>query len=591
MSLDTALASLERAQIVRRLVLAAEDDLGALYRFKHSLTQEAAYRSLPRRQRQQIHQQVAECYEALFPARLDDYAAVLAYHFGEAGDDDKALSYSLRAGDLAMAVYASAEALMHFDRALEIVSRGWPATAEQLDQLFGQRGRALELESRFEDARDNYTVLEQLALARKDPKLELAAVLAQTQLRSFGNQLYDPVEGLQLARRALALAETLDDRRSQAEIYWNLMNQARFDLGRYREAVVAGEHALEIARAIGWQEQTAFILNDIADVYADAGQTAKGIAALDEARQLFRELGNQPMLADSLTSTGVWRTILGDFRGAITAVDEALGISARIRNIWGQAYSRSVRGMAYWRLGEYAQAIEDFTAGAALADEAGFLIGQILPRVQLAFLYHDLGGFQLGLATMRRTAEVAVASVPQFAPVVKGVLGAFLKLNGFDEEADAVLGDLEDADPVYGLFVFTFLSLCRAVTLLHAGRFEEVVELCDRYGGVMQARGIVVFATDARLLAGRALLELGRNDEARQQLTAAREEAASVDQRRLLWQVLPLLADLEPDAGQAAALRGEAAAIMAEVRDQLPAGDLRDGFLALPDVQRTLASG
>ncbi|MCA9869919.1 MAG: hypothetical protein KC487_06015, partial [Anaerolineae bacterium] len=89
MTLGTTLTSLEQAQILRRLVLAGEEDLGALYRFKHSLTQDAAYRSLPRRQRQQVHQRVAECYETLFAGRLDEHAAVLAYHYGEAGDQQK----------------------------------------------------------------------------------------------------------------------------------------------------------------------------------------------------------------------------------------------------------------------------------------------------------------------------------------------------------------------------------------------------------------------------------------------------------------------------------------------------------------------
>ena len=64
MTLQTALDQLESAQIIRRQVAAsvsAEADLGTAYRFKHTLTQDAAYRSLPRRQREMIHRRVGQC--------------------------------------------------------------------------------------------------------------------------------------------------------------------------------------------------------------------------------------------------------------------------------------------------------------------------------------------------------------------------------------------------------------------------------------------------------------------------------------------------------------------------------------------------
>ena len=48
------------------------------------------------------------------------------------------------------------------------------------------------------------------------------------------------------------------------------------------------------------------------------------------------------------------------------------------------------------------------------------------------------------------------------------------------------------------------------------------------------------------------------------------------------------LADLTADPTEAAAMRSEAAAIMADIRDQLPNEELRASFLALPDVRRIL---
>lgn len=590
MTLQTSLDHLENSQIVRRVATAsaaAEADLGPAYRFKHTLTQDAAYRSLPRRQRELIHRRVAVCYEELFATRLDEYAAVLAFHYDEAGEDQKALTYCLRAAETAMSVYATAEAGQILGRALRIVQRGGPATSEQLVQLFARRGRALELESRFEEALENYRLQEQLAQARADRVLELAAVVKQTNLYSFINNLYDPVVGRVLATRALALAAPLQDRRSEAAIYWNLMNQARFDIGRLEEAIAFGERALEIARSIGWTEQVAYILNDIADIYADAGQLEQSAADLHEAEELWRELGNQPMLADSLTSAGIWRTMTGDFTGSIAAFSEANEIALRIQNIWGQAYSRT-RGMPRWNLGEYAAAIADFEAGAALADEAGFLVGQILPRIYLALIYHEIGASHLSLVLAEHVYQMVGQQVPAFASFVLSALAFFHLVAGDEAKADRYLAQVEQPRAAHGVFAFQFTSSVRVLEAERRGRYEEAVAGAGQHVEVMRSIGVNTHVADVMLVSARALRHLGREDEARTQLEMARDLAVSIDQRRMLWQILPLLADLTTDPAEAAHMRVVAAEIMADVRDQLPTDELRSSFLALPDVRRTL---
>lgn len=75
------LAELENAQLVRHL---PEGDLA--YLVIHALT---AYGSLLSKKRREIHRLVAEAYEVIYAKRLDEYAALLAQHFVQAGDDEK----------------------------------------------------------------------------------------------------------------------------------------------------------------------------------------------------------------------------------------------------------------------------------------------------------------------------------------------------------------------------------------------------------------------------------------------------------------------------------------------------------------------
>ena len=88
------------------------------------MTQETVYRSLLRRQRQAFHQQVAEAIEVLYADGLDELYEQLAYHFDRAGATAKAIEYLVKAGQKAAAQFANAEAITHFDRALELAGDG-----------------------------------------------------------------------------------------------------------------------------------------------------------------------------------------------------------------------------------------------------------------------------------------------------------------------------------------------------------------------------------------------------------------------------------------------------------------------------------
>jgi predicted ATPase len=121
--LESQLVQLENEQLVRRL---PEEE--RVFVFKHALTQEAAYESLLLKKRSEIHRLVDRSCERLYADRLDEFAALLAQHYNQAGDKAKTLQYSIRAGDAAGRIFAHAEAIAHSSRALEL-ARPDPADA------------------------------------------------------------------------------------------------------------------------------------------------------------------------------------------------------------------------------------------------------------------------------------------------------------------------------------------------------------------------------------------------------------------------------------------------------------------------------
>jgi predicted ATPase len=105
----------------------------ATYTFKHALIQEAAYQSLLRSTRHQVHQRVAQVLEAQFPELVVTQPELLAYHLTEAGHPAQAVGYWQRAGERAVARSAHLEAISHLTKGLEMLQT-LPETAERLQQ-------------------------------------------------------------------------------------------------------------------------------------------------------------------------------------------------------------------------------------------------------------------------------------------------------------------------------------------------------------------------------------------------------------------------------------------------------------------------
>ncbi len=93
----------------------------ASYTFKHALLQEAAYGSLLRSTRQQLHQRIAAALTEQFPAEAAARPEVVAHHFTEAGLHEQALPCWLEAGRHAAERSAHVEAIGHFEKGLGLL--------------------------------------------------------------------------------------------------------------------------------------------------------------------------------------------------------------------------------------------------------------------------------------------------------------------------------------------------------------------------------------------------------------------------------------------------------------------------------------
>ena len=112
--LDDALAQLVSAELIYRRGTPPD----AEYTFKHALVQDAAYSTLLRDRRRQLHARIATALEDGFPEIVAAQPALLAHHCTEAGLAEKAVDYLLAAGRQAWGRSAATEAAALFRRGL-----------------------------------------------------------------------------------------------------------------------------------------------------------------------------------------------------------------------------------------------------------------------------------------------------------------------------------------------------------------------------------------------------------------------------------------------------------------------------------------
>jgi predicted ATPase len=97
------------------------------YLFKHALVRDAAYSTLLRGRRQQLHGQIVLALQQNFPELVVSQPEVLAHHSAEAGALAEAIEYYLLAAKRATAAMNSKEATAHVKRGMTLV-RQLPAS-------------------------------------------------------------------------------------------------------------------------------------------------------------------------------------------------------------------------------------------------------------------------------------------------------------------------------------------------------------------------------------------------------------------------------------------------------------------------------
>ena len=115
--LQDALAKLDSAE----LIFSHGTPPHTSYIFKHALVQDAAYETLLKSRRQQLHARIAQVLEARFAEVVAAQPEIVAHHYTNAGLAQVAIEWWRKAGEIAIKRSANLEAVRHLNRAIEQV--------------------------------------------------------------------------------------------------------------------------------------------------------------------------------------------------------------------------------------------------------------------------------------------------------------------------------------------------------------------------------------------------------------------------------------------------------------------------------------
>src|SRR5204863_4627137 len=155
--LDTALRELQHREFIQSREQPASETAALKddeFIFKHAITHDVAYGSILLAHRRELHRQIAEVIETLFPARLEELSPTLGYHFDKAEAPERAIFYLARAAERAKATFANAEAIAFYQSAIRQTQRmGEEQFRQSAAELNEGLSDVLTLAAEHDDAR------------------------------------------------------------------------------------------------------------------------------------------------------------------------------------------------------------------------------------------------------------------------------------------------------------------------------------------------------------------------------------------------------------------------------------------------------
>lgn len=385
----------------------------ARYTFKHALIQEAAYGSLLRRTRQELHGRVVD----LLVTRASEYHAagpeVVARHAEAAGRTEQAVAYYERAAEQAQRRSAYAESIAHLRRALALVHAvqagdGRDVLEGRLQLLLGD---CLQMTAGYahDDTRDAYARAGALLEASGD---RVRIGWAQNGLAICCYTRGEVARGHVLAARAFATADAASDDlgaisalASLTFVEWTL-GTLRSALARYEYGCTRWDVRDQRRLSVSGGDDLASIMSLAGPILWTLGHPDQAVRRARDAVVRARHLEDPATLAIALSFEVLVHLLRRDLEAQRTVSAGAVEVSERAGlPFWG-GVARIFAGSARISQGD-PDALREVIDGLVLAGETGSRAAEPMFLALLAEAQHRAGRFDDAASTVAMALAAA----------------------------------------------------------------------------------------------------------------------------------------------------------------------------------------
>jgi class 3 adenylate cyclase/tetratricopeptide (TPR) repeat protein len=418
-ALKHALAELEHAELVYRSGVAPD----AIYSFKHALVRDAAYESMLKSRRQQLHGQIARALQDGFPDLAKSAPEILAHHFTEAGLVEPATNYWLKAGILAISRSANAEAVKHLRRGIELV--------QDMEDSLGRIRKELDFYLALGPA---------VAATEGDAARETSRVFAHARellgdhgtpteqmTVLWGNYLAHSMRAehaaaAEVARQCLTLASE-QEHVGMSALANRFMGQTLYFMGAFVDARAHLERTLEICAAN--QETIASYRRFGADDQANTltflavnifllGYPEQSAIIAERAVSRTRAMGHAFTTATALSHLAVLGIIGGDPQPALAKAEEAIAISVDNEFAGTHHRARFFRGALLAQDDDPQRGIELMQNAMAAAEGHSERNRRTLYLCRVAMAHTRLGQPDVGLGLLNEALQIVETTGERF---------------------------------------------------------------------------------------------------------------------------------------------------------------------------------
>jgi tetratricopeptide (TPR) repeat protein len=421
--------------------------------------------------RTRLHRQVATAIEELHPENYER----LAYHWGEAGDEEKGLAYTIKAAERAQQAYANEDAARLYTEAISLHAE------DDVDRFALLESRAAVYDVMAERDSQLADIEVMLAIAneegddsrRVDALLGLASLYLETEPTKAGKPL----------EQALEIAKELGD--------FGREGRALYLYGRHAFFLNDNFKAYEYFKTSANRLEQADLINEMAEslsflsvTLGNMGDQPAALKAALEAADLSKGTGDKLLEALSLRRVAIAYMAQYKNSQALPIAEAALQMFHKVGDISNEVHALNVLGIIKRRLGMIEAAEEDLLNGLGIAESIGNEVGIKWLIYNLSYVYNWFSGeYTRTMALIEDQEEKAhqVENKSFEMDLLLMKVDELTRLGRYETAfsiCETIIPFIDESDIVYKGWNLRRISFLNA----ELGRFDQAFQYLDEVG-------------------------------------------------------------------------------------------------------------